>query len=30
MTEVNGKATGWTAHYDNGKWQESLPKAKKA
>ncbi|MGB6188641.1 MAG: type I DNA topoisomerase [Aeromonas molluscorum] len=30
MTEVNGKATGWTAHYDNGKWQESLAKAKKA
>ncbi|MFQ2126895.1 type I DNA topoisomerase [Aeromonas jandaei] len=30
MTEVNGKATGWTAHYDNGTWQESLPKAKKA
>lgn len=30
MTEVNGKATGWTAHYDNGKWQESLAKSKKA
>ena len=30
MTEVNGKATGWTAHYDNGKWQESLAKAKKS
>lgn len=30
MSEVNGKATGWTAHYDNGTWQESLPKAKKA
>jgi DNA topoisomerase I len=30
MTEVNGKATGWTAHYDNGKWQESLAKSKKS
>ena len=30
MTEVNAKATGWTAHYDNGKWQESLAKSKKA
>ncbi|MGL4250714.1 MAG: type I DNA topoisomerase [Aeromonas sp.] len=30
MTEVNGKATGWTAHYDNGIWNESLPKVKKA
>ncbi|HDN9014123.1 type I DNA topoisomerase [Aeromonas salmonicida] len=30
MTEVNGKATGWTAHYDNGKWQESQAKSKKA
>ncbi|HEH9402750.1 TPA: type I DNA topoisomerase [Aeromonas bestiarum] len=30
MTEINGKATGWTAHYDNGKWQESLAKSKKA
>jgi DNA topoisomerase-1 len=30
MSEVNGKATGWTAHYDNGTWQQSLPKAKKA
>ncbi|MGL4508172.1 MAG: hypothetical protein ACRCUF_20815, partial [Aeromonas sobria] len=26
----NGKATGWTAHYDNGTWQQSLPKPKKA
>lgn len=30
MSEVNGKATGWTAHYDNGTWQQSLPKQKKA
>lgn len=30
MSESNGKATGWTAHYDNGTWQESLPKPKKA
>ncbi|MGL6006243.1 type I DNA topoisomerase [Aeromonas sobria] len=30
MSEVNGKATGWTAHYDNGTWQQSLPKPKKA
>ncbi|WP_042013731.1 type I DNA topoisomerase [Aeromonas fluvialis] len=30
MSEVNGKATGWTAHYDNGTWQESQPKPKKA
>ena len=30
MSEANGKATGWTAHYDNGSWQQSLPKPKKA
>ncbi|PSJ48111.1 type I DNA topoisomerase [Zobellella endophytica] len=23
MTEVNKKATGWTAHYTDGKWQQS-------
>ncbi|MFR9718092.1 type I DNA topoisomerase [Aeromonas diversa] len=28
MTEVNGKATGWTAHYDGGRWVESQPKGK--
>ncbi|MGY3916154.1 type I DNA topoisomerase [Aeromonas australiensis] len=30
MSEVNGKATGWTAHYDNGSWNQTLPKPKKA
>lgn len=28
MTEVNGKATGWTAHYRDDKWVEEKPKAK--
>ncbi|MGY3927152.1 type I DNA topoisomerase [Aeromonas simiae] len=23
MTEVNGKATGWTAHFEGGRWVES-------
>ena len=27
-TDVNGKATGWTAHYNKGKWEETLPKPK--
>ncbi|WP_448211150.1 type I DNA topoisomerase [Colwellia sp. MEBiC06753] len=26
MTEVDGKATGWTAKYVDGKWVEELPK----
>ena len=26
MTEVNGKATGWQAHYKNGQWQEQSSK----
>jgi len=30
MSEEEGKATGWTAHFDNGKWTETQPKAKKA
>ena len=35
MTEVDGKATGWTAHYINGKWkiekpEKSAPAAKKS
>ncbi|MGL5452583.1 MAG: type I DNA topoisomerase [Aeromonas sp.] len=30
MSETNGKATGWTAHYDNGSWQQTLAKPKKA
>ncbi|MCI0507281.1 MAG: type I DNA topoisomerase [Gammaproteobacteria bacterium] len=33
MTEVDGKATGWVAHYQNGKWvsnkAEEKPSAKK-
>ncbi len=29
MTEEKGKATGWAAYYDNGKWQVQKP-AKKA
>jgi len=30
MSEVDGKATGWTAHYQNGKWvEESKKKAPK-
>jgi DNA topoisomerase-1 len=28
MSEVEGKATGWTAYYQNGKWVESLASAK--
>ncbi|WP_448547795.1 type I DNA topoisomerase [Thalassotalea fusca] len=28
MTEVEGKATGWTAIYEDGKWQETLAKKK--
>ncbi len=27
-TDVNGKATGWTAHYNDGKWVETIPKPK--
>ena len=31
MSEVEGKATGWKATYDNGKWiEEDKPKKKKA
>jgi DNA topoisomerase-1 len=31
MTEVEGKATGWKATYENGKWvEEDKPKKKKA
>ena len=30
MTEVDGKATGWTAHYDGGKWSISAAKKKTA
>jgi len=26
MTEVDGKASGWSAHYVDGKWQETLKK----
>ncbi len=26
MTEVDGKATGWTAHYEGGKWVEEAKK----
>jgi DNA topoisomerase-1 len=28
MTEKDGKATGWTAHYQNGKWVTHKPEAK--
>ncbi len=28
MTEVDGKATGWTAKYENGKWVEEQTKKK--
>ncbi len=28
MTEEDGKATGWTAHYQDGKWVETQPKPK--
>lgn len=26
MSEVDGKASGWSAHYVNGKWEETLKK----
>ena len=26
MTEIDGKATGWTAHYEAGKWVEEAKK----
>ncbi len=26
MTEIEGKASGWSAHYVNGKWEETLKK----
>ena len=29
MTEVDGKATGWTAKYIDGNWVEDIPKPKK-
>lgn len=29
MTEVEGKATGWRAFYQDGRWQEQLPAPKK-
>ncbi|MGL1956703.1 MAG: type I DNA topoisomerase [Colwellia sp.] len=29
MTEVEGKATGWTAKFIEGKWVEEIPKPKK-
>ncbi len=29
MSEVDGKATGWTAKYIEGKWVEDIPKPKK-
>jgi DNA topoisomerase-1 len=29
MTEIEGKATGWTAKYIDGKWVEDIPKPKK-
>jgi len=30
MSEEKAKATGWTAHYADGKWTETQPKPKKA
>jgi len=30
MSEEKSKATGWTAHYVDGKWTETQPKPKKA
>tara|TARA_R110001592_G_scaffold282102_2_gene549757 strand:+ start:2051 stop:4720 length:2670 start_codon:yes stop_codon:yes gene_type:complete len=30
MSEVDGKASGWTAYYEGNKWVQSEPKAKKA
>ena len=30
MTEEDGKATGWTAHYRDGKWVIEKPEKKKA
>jgi DNA topoisomerase-1 len=29
MTEVNGKATGWRADYESGRWHETQAKSKK-
>jgi len=29
MTETEGKATGWSAHFSEGKWTETQPKPKK-
>ena len=29
MTEVDGKATGWRAFYDGGKWNAEVPAPKK-
>ena len=26
MSEIDGKASGWSAHYIDGKWQETLKK----
>ena len=28
QSEIEGKATGWKAHYVDGKWQETIPKPK--
>ena len=28
MTEKDGKATGWKAYYENGKWQEQQAKSR--
>lgn len=30
MSEVEGKATGWQAHFSNGRWEEKTAKKKKA
>tara|TARA_R110002072_G_scaffold24747_3_gene83693 strand:+ start:32410 stop:35088 length:2679 start_codon:yes stop_codon:yes gene_type:complete len=30
MSEIEGKASGWTAYYEGNKWIQSEPKAKKA
>jgi DNA topoisomerase-1 len=29
MSEKDGKATGWSAHYKDGKWIETDKKSKK-
>jgi DNA topoisomerase-1 len=29
MTEIEGKASGWSAHYENSAWVEVKPKKKK-